>query len=68
VVADVDEGDTAEKKKINKRIRQEVARQSMVSAAYVTLVEPRWLLKTSSGKIARGTNREKWLRVRSGGL
>jgi acyl-CoA synthetase (AMP-forming)/AMP-acid ligase II len=68
VVAEVEEGDTAERKQINKRIRQEVAKKSMVSAAYVTLVEPRWLLKTSSGKIARGTNREKWLRVRSGGL
>lgn len=61
VVAEVETEDTAERKEINKRIRQEVARRSMVSAAYVTLVEPRWLLKTSSGKIARGANREKWL-------
>jgi acyl-CoA synthetase (AMP-forming)/AMP-acid ligase II len=65
VVAEVEANilgvDTAERKEINRRIRQEVARRSMVSAAYVTLVEPRWLLKTSSGKIARGANREKWL-------
>ncbi len=63
VVVEVDGLDTAEEKELNKRIRQEVARKSMVSAAYVTLVEPRWLLKTSSGKIARAANREKWLRT-----
>jgi hypothetical protein len=33
----------------------------MVTASYVMLVEPKWLIKTSSGKIARGANREKWL-------
>ncbi len=60
VVAEVETEKTAEQKQIKKTIRQEVARQSMVTAAYVTLVEPRWLLKTSSGKIARGANREKW--------
>jgi acyl-CoA synthetase (AMP-forming)/AMP-acid ligase II len=61
VVAEVDTEDTAERKELNKRIRQEVAQKSMVTAAYVTLVEPRWLLKTSSGKIARAANRDKWL-------
>jgi fatty-acyl-CoA synthase len=28
---------------------------------YVHLVGERWLIKTSSGKIARAANREKWL-------
>jgi acyl-CoA synthetase (AMP-forming)/AMP-acid ligase II len=61
VVAEVETEDTAERKQINRRIRQEVSRQSMAAAAYVTLVEPKWLLKTSSGKVARAANREKWL-------
>ncbi|MCP4424388.1 MAG: fatty acyl-AMP ligase [Chloroflexi bacterium] len=64
VVTEVETADPAERKAINKAIRQAIARQSMVSASYVTLVEPRWLIKTSSGKIARAANREKWLRQR----
>lgn len=45
-------------------IRAEVVRQTAVTVSYVHLVGPRWLLKTSSGKIARAANREKWLRER----
>jgi acyl-CoA synthetase (AMP-forming)/AMP-acid ligase II len=61
VVAEVEGLETAEEKQLKKAIRQEVAKQSMVTVGYVILVEPKWLLKTSSGKIARGANREKWL-------
>ncbi len=61
VVAEVESDDRAKRKTINKAIRQAVARQSTVSASYVTLVGARWLIKTSSGKIARAANREKWL-------
>ncbi|HRQ39634.1 MAG TPA: AMP-binding protein [Chloroflexota bacterium] len=60
VVAEVKTADPAERKEINKTIRQEVARQSGVSVSYVHLVGRHWLLKTSSGKIARAANREKW--------
>jgi hypothetical protein len=28
---------------------------------YVRIVDSRWLLKTSSGKVARSANREKYL-------
>jgi len=45
---------------IEKVIRQEVARQSETTLSYVKLVGPKWLVKTSSGKIARAANREKW--------
>jgi hypothetical protein len=61
VVAEVEMADKSEQKELKKAIRQEVARRSMVTAAYVTLVERQWLLKTSSGKIARATNRQKWI-------
>jgi acyl-CoA synthetase (AMP-forming)/AMP-acid ligase II len=44
-----------------KLIRQEVARQAGVTVSYMHLVGPKWLLKTSSGKIARAANRDKWL-------
>jgi acyl-coenzyme A synthetase/AMP-(fatty) acid ligase len=61
VVAEVETDNPDERKAINKAIRQTVARQSMVNVSYVTLVDERWLIKTSSGKIARAANREKWL-------
>jgi acyl-CoA synthetase (AMP-forming)/AMP-acid ligase II len=61
VVAEVSTEDEAERRAIGQAIRQEVARQTIVTVSYVHLVGPKWLLKTSSGKIARGANREKWL-------
>lgn len=63
VVAEVrPEIDETEKREISRSIRQHVARHTMVTVSFVQLVEPKWLLKTSSGKIARGANRDKWLR------
>jgi hypothetical protein len=61
IVAEVGTEDAEERRAIGRAIRAEVARRTMVAASYVYLVGPRWLLKTSSGKIARGANREKWL-------
>jgi acyl-CoA synthetase (AMP-forming)/AMP-acid ligase II len=61
VIAEVATDDPDERKVINKVIRQEVARQSQVTVSYVQLVGERWLIKTSSGKIARSANRDKWL-------
>jgi fatty-acyl-CoA synthase len=53
--------DPDRRQKIARSIRQEVVRQSLVSVSFVHLVGPKWLIKTSSGKIARSANREKWL-------
>ena len=64
VVAEVNTKDTVERKHIATQIRQAVVRQSMVTASYVHLVDSRWLIKTSSGKIARRANRDKWLAER----
>ncbi|MGH2537360.1 MAG: AMP-binding protein [Candidatus Promineifilaceae bacterium] len=66
VVAEVTADDPAARQRIAAAIRQAVARQSMVSVSYVHLVGPKWLLKTSSGKIARGANRDKWLAETAG--
>lgn len=65
VVAEVRTTDEDERRAIGRAIRQEVARQTMVSVSYVELVGPKWLIKTSSGKIARAANREKWLAGRA---
>ena len=61
VVAEVETEDPEERKRIARAIRQAVARESSVTVSYVKLVGPKWLIKTSSGKIARAANREKWL-------
>ncbi len=61
-VAEVIAEDEAERRAIGRAIRLEVARQASVTLTYVHLVGPKWLLKTSSGKIARHANREKWRR------
>jgi len=50
-----------ERKYIATHLRITVAKQSMVTVTYVHLVGERWLIKPSSGKIARAANREKWL-------
>ena len=43
-------------------IRQHVTKNSAVALRHVRVVGPRWIVKTSSGKTARGANREKFLR------
>jgi fatty-acyl-CoA synthase len=42
-------------------IREAVATGSDVVLRHVKLVDDRWLIKTSSGKLARGANRDKFL-------
>ncbi|MBL8164280.1 MAG: AMP-binding protein [Anaerolineae bacterium] len=65
VVAEVKTEDAEERRQISAAIRQAVARASTVTVSYVHLVGAKWLIKTSSGKIARAANREKWLAERS---
>jgi fatty-acyl-CoA synthase len=61
VVAEVDTTDAAERQQLADAIRQRVNRGSDVAVRVVHLVGPRWVLKTSSGKVARSANREKYL-------
>ena len=44
------------------RLRQEVAAAFQISVFAIHRVPPRWLVKSSAGKIARSANREKWQR------
>ncbi|HLB63287.1 MAG TPA: hypothetical protein VJJ46_00475, partial [Anaerolineales bacterium] len=61
VVAEADAADEASRRQIADEIRERVTRGSDVALRYVKIVGPRWLLKTSSGKIARSANLEKYL-------
>jgi acyl-CoA synthetase (AMP-forming)/AMP-acid ligase II len=67
VVAEVDSEDPIVRKAIGAAIRAALVAQAGVVASYVHLVGPQWLLKTSSGKVARSANREKWLSERGSG-
>jgi acyl-CoA synthetase (AMP-forming)/AMP-acid ligase II len=62
VVIEVDSQDADEKMRIEDEVRQTVTRGSAVALRRVQVVPSRWLIKTSSGKIARSANREKYLR------
>jgi acyl-CoA synthetase (AMP-forming)/AMP-acid ligase II len=61
VVAETDTEEEAARREIANEIRERVTRGSDVALRYVKVVGPRWLLKTSSGKIARSSNREQYL-------
>ena len=71
IIAEVDTGnvattsaelaDSPEFSHIADEIRQKVTRGSDIALRYVKLVRRGWLLKTSSGKVARSANRERYL-------
>ncbi|RPI96926.1 MAG: fatty acyl-AMP ligase [Chloroflexi bacterium] len=62
VICEVETEDEDEHAQITREIRSRIAQTTDVMAHYVHLVGPMWLLKTSSGKIARNANREKFLK------
>ncbi len=51
---------------IERELRQRVVQQTEIALSDVLLVGRRWLIKTSSGKIARGDNRQKYFDARAG--
>jgi acyl-CoA synthetase (AMP-forming)/AMP-acid ligase II len=61
VVAEADAEDEAERQRIADLIRAAVTRGSDVVLRQAYVVGAKWLLKTSSGKIARSANRDKYL-------
>jgi acyl-CoA synthetase (AMP-forming)/AMP-acid ligase II len=63
IVAEVDVEDLAERERIAEAVRSRVTQGSDISVRHVAIVERGWLLKTSSGKVARRANREKYLEL-----
>ena len=61
IVAEVDNNDPQERRRIAEEIRQEIARGSDVTLRYSWIVDRKWLIKTSSGKLSRRANRDKFL-------
>jgi acyl-CoA synthetase (AMP-forming)/AMP-acid ligase II len=62
IVAEVDTDDAQARAAIAREIRARVAQNTEVTARYVQLVGAGWLVKTTSGKVARGANKEKFMR------
>jgi fatty-acyl-CoA synthase len=58
---DIPEDDREARAAIMREVRARVVQNTDVTARYVHLVGPKWLIKTSSGKVARRANREKFL-------
>ena len=61
LVAETEETDASARKQMTRRIRGGVLDALNLSVAKIVLVEPKWLVKTSSGKLSRSANREKFL-------
>ena len=68
VVAEVDTEVDAERQKIGDAVRLRINHGSDVAVGRVQVVGPRWVLKTSSGKVARAANRDKYLDETMAGL
>jgi len=64
IVAESDKSDPEERRQIAIQIRDHVTRNSDIAVRYVEVVDRKWLIKTSSGKIARNANREKYISLR----
>ena len=61
VIAEIEPGYKQEKKVIANNIRKSVSQSTAVVLSNIHLVPEKWLIKTSSGKIARSANKEKFL-------
>ena len=61
VVAETDTAAEDERQALGDAVRLRINQGSDVTVRRVHIVGPRWVLKTSSGKVARAANREKYL-------
>ena len=61
VVAETEASGEDMRNTIADAVRQHITRNSDVTVRQVKLVDAHWLIKTSSGKVARGANRDKFL-------
>lgn len=61
VIAELDSDLNENKAEIADEIRRNVTRSTAVALRQVLLVDDKWLIKTSSGKIARSANKTKYM-------
>jgi len=61
VISEIESLDSEKGNLISDEIRRRVTQSTAVALRHVLLVDEKWLIKTSSGKIARSANKEKYL-------
>ena len=61
IIAEVDSENSHKQQRIADAIRLHVTKNSAIALRHVKVVDPKWILKTSSGKTARSANKEKFL-------
>lgn len=66
-IVEIDPHNPRGKDVLGLEIRRAVTTGSEIALRYVKIVDDRWLVKTSSGKLARAANREKFLAERQAG-
>ncbi len=60
-IAESDNRDSNFRQELGDRIRSYLTKNSPVSLRIVEIVDPQWIVKTSSGKISRSANKDKYL-------
>lgn len=63
VVAESDRDDDTERRRIVQEIRQRILAAFQIGNFDVSLVPRQWLVKSTSGKVARNANKKKWLEM-----
>lgn len=61
VMAESDAATDDERERVGDDVRAHITKNSDVAVRIVRIVPARWLIKTSSGKVARSANRDKYL-------
>jgi fatty-acyl-CoA synthase len=61
IVAEVSDPNRDDRMQITSNVRQRVLAAFQIANFELALVEPGWLVKSTSGKMARRANRQKWL-------
>jgi len=62
IIAEVNDDFLDKKDIVSDNIRKKVTSDSAIALRNVLIVDKSWLIKTSSGKIARALNKEKYIR------
>ena len=61
IIAEIEDEFLDKKESISEEIRKKVTRESAIALRNIILVGKKWLIKTSSGKIARALNKKKYI-------
>ena len=61
IVVESDANNVEENNQLADTIRKYVTKNSPIALRFVQVVGPKWIIKTSSGKISRSANKEKYL-------